>query len=65
MQYNYTFTFIKNLYFEVSCRLSCPVLRQRMLMSRDVMSTHGAEDCPVQGTQLQDDFAPSKLGTKE
>uniref|UniRef100_A0A9J7ZGP2 EEF1A lysine methyltransferase 2 n=2 Tax=Cyprinus carpio TaxID=7962 RepID=A0A9J7ZGP2_CYPCA len=37
----------------------------RMLTRRDVMSTHGAEACPVQCTELEDDFAPSKLGTKE
>ncbi|XP_052009888.1 EEF1A lysine methyltransferase 2 [Xyrauchen texanus] len=29
------------------------------------VNTHGAEDCPAQCTESQDDFAPSKLGTKE
>ncbi|XP_026141737.1 EEF1A lysine methyltransferase 2-like [Carassius auratus] len=36
-----------------------------MLTSRVVMSTHGAEDCPLQCKQSEDDFAPSKLGTKD
>lgn len=29
------------------------------------MSTHGSEDCRLQSTETNDDFAPSKLGTKE
>ncbi|XP_065144871.2 EEF1A lysine methyltransferase 2 isoform X1 [Paramisgurnus dabryanus] len=29
------------------------------------VSTHGSEDCSLQSTETDDDFAPSKLGTKE
>lgn len=54
----------------MSRRLSRSVLRHRMLLRRDVMmessvsSTHEAEDSLVQCIESED-FAPSKLGTKE
>ncbi|KAL1258308.1 hypothetical protein QQF64_011552, partial [Cirrhinus molitorella] len=34
-------------------------------MMESSVSTHGAEDSPVKCTELEDDFVPSKLGTKE
>ncbi|XP_050989489.1 EEF1A lysine methyltransferase 2 isoform X1 [Labeo rohita] len=34
-------------------------------MMESSVSTHGAEDCPVKCTKVEDDFVPSKLGTKE